>query len=298
MVRVCSRRAPSRFSRFPVNKPAATAVRTTMKNWCLAVLLPALSVSAAFADEPAWKSELTPATLGPHANLAPTVLDFGLSWNGTIDSGKLRIEFAPADAKKPGAYVVRSSASSLGAAAALFPYKSNFWSELDPTTFRPKFFHSVEADQSENVTTDVRHFPDRVETRETTKVLKTGVAKTSDKVFKFAPVFDIFSAMLHIRSQKLSDGDKIALVVCPFKTPYLLRVTVKGRELHNGRDSIRLTLGMRKIDRKTLELLPYKKLKQDATLWLSDDADRVPIEFRAAAFIGDVRATLTGNRKP
>ncbi|MEO5716327.1 MAG: DUF3108 domain-containing protein [Luteolibacter sp.] len=269
-----------------------------MKNWCLAVLLPALPISTVFADEPAWKSELTSPALGPHANLAPTVLDFELSWNGTIDSGKLRIEFAPADAKKPDAYVVRSSASSLGAAAALFPYKSNFWSELDPATFRPKFFHSVEIDQSENVTTDVRHFPDRVECSETTKVLKTGVAKTSDKVFKFAPVFDIFSAMLHIRSQKLDEGDKIALVVCPFKTPYLLRVSVKGREVHNGRDSIRMTLGMRKIDRKTMELLPYKKLKQDATLWLSDDDDRVPIEFRAAAFIGDVRATLTGNRKP
>ncbi len=268
-----------------------------MKKWYLAVLLPALSTTQLLAEDPAWKSELTSPAVGPHANLAPTILDMELSWNGTIDSGKLRIEFAPADAKKPDTYVVRSSASSLGAAAALFPYKCNFWSELDPTTFRPKLFHSVEIDRSEHVTNDVRYFPDRVECRETTKILKTGVAKTSDKVSNFSPIFDIFSAMLHIRSQKLDEGDKIALVVCPFTAPYLLRVTVKGREVHNGRDAIRMTLGMRKIDRKTLELLPYKKLKQDATLWLSDDADRVPIELRAAAFIGDVRATLTGNQK-
>ncbi len=292
------RPAPSRFFRFPVNNPTAMVVRTAMKIWCLGVLLPALSISTLVADEPAWKSELTAPAVGLHPHLAPTVLDFELSWNGTIDSGKLRIEFAPAAAKKPGVYIVRSSASSLGAAAALFPYKTSFWSELDPTTFRPKFFHSEETDQSESVSTDVRHFPDRVESRETTKDLKTGVAKTSDKVFTFAPVFDIFSAMLHIRSQNLNEGDKIALVVCPFKTPYLLRVTVKGREVHNGRDAIRLSVSMRKIDRKTLELKPYKKLKQDATLWLSDDADRVPIEFRASAFIGDVRATLKGNRKP
>ena len=57
-------------------------------------------------------------------------------------------------------------------------------------------------------------------------------------------------------------------------------------------------MGMRKIDRKTLELLPYKKLKRDATLWLSDDADRIPLELRAAVFIGDIRATLTSHRKP
>jgi hypothetical protein len=55
---------------------------------------------------------------------------------------------------------------------------------------------------------------------------------------------------------------------------------------------------MHKIDRKTLELRPYKKLKKDATLWLSDDADRIPVELRATAFIGDVRATLTAHTKP
>jgi hypothetical protein len=72
---------------------------------------------------------------------------------------------------------------------------------------------------------------------------------------------------------------------------------LSGRELHEGRNAIRLTLGMRKIDRDTLKLQPYKKLKKDATLWLSDDADRVPIELRAAAFIADVRARLTAHRK-
>jgi hypothetical protein len=54
---------------------------------------------------------------------------------------------------------------------------------------------------------------------------------------------------------------------------------------------------MRKITPLTMELMPYKKLKSDATLWLSDDKDRIPVEFRAAVFIGDVRATLTGFRK-
>ena len=103
--------------------------------------------------------------------------------------------------------------------------------------------------------------------------------------------------MLHVRSQKLDTGDQITLVVHPFGTSYLLRVKVQGRELHNGRNAIRLTMGMRKIDRKTQELVAYKKLKKDATLWLSDDAERIPMEFRAAAFIGDVRATLTGHRK-
>jgi hypothetical protein len=38
-------------------------------------------------------------------------------------------------------------------------------------------------------------------------------------------------------------------------------------------------------------------MKRDATLWLSDDEDRIPVELRAAVFIGDVRAVLTNFRK-
>lgn len=263
---------------------------------CLALL--ALLLTPILQAAPAWQKELTSPAPGNFAKLPSSVLDYELSWKGAIDSGKVRIEFAPPDVKKTGIYVVRSSSASLGAAAVLFPYQNHFWSELDPDSLRPRFFSAMETDKKESVTTTVRHFPGRVESREITKITKTGKTKQTDKVFPFTPVFDVFSAMLHVRSQKLDNGDHITLVIHPFDTPYLLRVKVQGREVHNGRDAIRLTLGMRKIDRKTLELLPYKKLKQDVTMWLSDDADRVPLELRAAAFIGDVRATLVSHRKP
>jgi len=260
----------------------------------LTVFLASASIVSA---DPAWKKELTSPEPGAHPAIPASTLDLQVSWKGMVDSGKLRVEFAPKDAKKPGSLVVRSFASSLGAAAVLFPYHSSFWSELDPASLKPRFFQAEESDNKESVTTTTRHFADRVETHEVTKVAKKGTETEKDRLFKFAPVFDIFSAMLHVRSQKLDTGDQINLVVHPFGTPYLLRVKVEGREAHLDRKTIRLSVGMRKIDRKTLELLPYKKLKSDATLWLSDDNDRIPVEFRAAVFIGDVRATMTGFQK-
>jgi hypothetical protein len=33
-----------------------------------------------------------------------------------------------------------------------------------------------------------------------------------------------------------------------------------------------------------------------ATMWISDDNERLPIEFRIDAFIGDVRAVLDGRK--
>lgn len=245
------------------------------------------------AAEPAWKHEITPSQPGPYAKVPSSELDLQVSWKGMLQSGRLRIDFAPRDAKKPGRLVVRSSAESLGPAAGFFPYNSHFWSEMDPGSFQPTYFHASESNKKETVTTATRYFSDRVECDEIKKApLKAG--KHRSRTFNFAPVYDIFSAMLHIRSQKLDTGDRVNLVVQPFATPYLVRVTVKGRENHLGRKTILLGVGMNKIDRKTLELRPYKKLKGDASLWLGDDADRMPVEFRAAVFIGDIRATMTG----
>lgn len=279
-----------------MNNPGAGSVRTALMSPRI-LLLVFLAFGASASADPAWQKELTSATPGSHPPLAPSVLDLQLSWKGMVDSGMVRLEFAPKGANKPGSLVVRSSAASRGPAAGLFPYHGNFWAELDPTSLKPRFFHAVETDKKETVTTTTRHFPDRVECRETTQLLHKGTDVQKDRSFRFAPVFDIFSAMLHIRSQKLDAGDRITLVVHPFGNPYLLRVKVIGREAHLDRKAIRLSVGMRKIDRKTLELLPYRKMKSDATLWLSDDADRIPIEFRAAVFIGDVRATMTGFHK-
>ncbi|MEO8613667.1 MAG: DUF3108 domain-containing protein [Luteolibacter sp.] len=265
--------------------------------WCLVVPLTAVFILPLRA-EPAWKSELTSPALGNHPLPVSSVIDMRLSWKGMIESGILRIEFAPPDTTKTGTYIVRASASSVGAAAALFSYQGNFWAELEPTTLKPRLLNTVEVDQKESVNTTVRYFPDRIESHEESKLLKTGVTKPTDKTFNFAPVFDIFSAMLHVRSQKLDDGDLIVIVVCPFSTPYILKVKVQAHEIHDGSKAIRLSLGMQKINRDTLELRAYKKLKKDATLWLSDDGDRIPMELRAAAFIGDVRATLVNPKNP
>jgi hypothetical protein len=257
----------------------------------------ALQLAASAAAPPAWKADLTPAASGPHPRLAPSSLLYDLSWKGRLNAGEIRMEFAPPDAAKRGTYVVRCSAFGKGAASVLFSSRFQFWSELNPSNLRPRFFQGIETDSKETVTTTVQYHADRVESRETTRTLRGGNTSTRELLFEFSPVHDLFSAMLHVRSQKLDPGEQVTIVVQPFETPYLLRVRCIGREVHAGVPAIRLTVGMQKIDRDTLELKPYKKLKSAATLWLSDDHERVPLELRAAAFIGDVRVVIRNHRK-
>ena len=135
-----------------------------------------------------------------------------------------------------------------------------------------------------------------IQTEVTTRITKNGKEGTVASELRFTPMHDVFSAMLQVRSHKLAAGDKLVLPILPFEKPYLLRIHVLGREKFDGRDTIKLSVALQKIDPATKELLPYKKMKS-TTLWLSDDANRIPVELRSEVFIGDVRMTLSGARK-
>lgn len=255
-----------------------------------------LSTACAFST-PTWIAELSPVRPGLHPAIPSSTLDFTLSWKGMVKAGKLSMEFAPKGVKKNGAFVIKSSGSSLGAAASLYPFSLNYWSEIDPKTLGSRYFQATEDDGEENVITTNRYSAGSVNVSELTTVTKTGTVNTDTFSFPHGPARDVFSAILYVRSQKLDPGEEHSLLVLPFRTPYLLKVKVEAKEKHLGRDALRISFGLRKIDRTSYALVPYKKLKKPVTLWLSDDADRIPIELRASAYIGDVRAVLTNFSK-
>jgi hypothetical protein len=258
----------------------------------VAALILALSLPA-LAD---WKDEVTPATLGPHPKLAPQEFDYRLSWNGMVDAGKLTFTFGKPDPKFPSDFVSRVNGGSTGIASKLYNYKVALISRLDPATLKPRAFVGVQDEGKEIVTTRSTWAGTQVSSEHVTKVAKTGAETKVESKFIFTPVHDVFSAMLHVRSHKLANGDKLTLPLMPFNRPYLLRIEVLGREKFADRDTIKLSVALQKIEPKTKALLPYKKMKS-STLWLSDDANRIPVELRSEVFIGDVRMTLAGARK-
>jgi hypothetical protein len=86
-------------------------------------------------------------------------------------------------------------------------------------------------------------------------------------------------------------------VVQPWDKPYLTTFEVQGREsldiAGKKRPCIKLGVKIRKIDRTTLELSSYKKMKT-STIWISDDALRLPLEMHAEIFVGYMFARMTG----
>jgi hypothetical protein len=238
-----------------------------------------------------WREELAPGKPGHHPPLAPVTLHYTLSWKGMIDAGSLTFSFGRPDPAHPRDYRITASGGSSGLASKLFPYKVNLASHLDPVRLRPRRFRGIEVEGDELTVTESTFYGAKVRSTETNRPHKAAPERKWTSEFRFAPAFDAFSAILQVRSQPLKAGDSLSYALVPFNTPYLVSIRVLGRERHLGRDAIKLAVSMRKIDPKSFRLVPYKKLKS-ATLWISDDADRIPLELRSEVFIGDVRMSL------
>jgi hypothetical protein len=83
-------------------------------------------------------------------------------------------------------------------------------------------------------------------------------------------------------------------VAYPATNAYLATITVIGREkisVHAGTyNAIKLDLQLKRIS-KHHELEPHRKFRR-ATIWVSDDAQRLLLRIEAQVFVGTVFAEL------
>jgi hypothetical protein len=254
------------------------------------VILLAGWTATAMAAAPEWEGRLTadkPAGLPP---LAPTELTYSLSWRGMVEAGKFTLKLGKKDPSYPGFYVASAVGSSKGVAATLFPYEFSFTSLLDSRTRQPLKFIANEKDRDGTVVTTAVFTRTGVNSSEVETLAGSTTSKTQTRALSYPDVRDLFSTLLFVRSQKLDPGDSVVVVSHPTNRGQLITVRVLGREKAAGQNAIKLSVEMERIQ-EDLTLKPYTKMKS-ATLWLSDDANRLPLELRAEVFIGDVRMTL------
>jgi hypothetical protein len=121
---------------------------------------------------------------------------------------------------------------------------------------------------------------------------------TTTRDFSLPNLFDLYSASLYLRSQALKQGNVYRLAVYPATNPYLAIIKVTGREKISVRagtyNAIKLDLQLKRIG-KHLELEPHKKFRR-ATIWVSDDAERLILRIEAQIFVGTVFAELQSMR--
>ncbi len=261
-----------------------------------ATLTALVLVSSAANADTSWMKKVKPFKNGPHPKLKPTKLEYEFSWKGTVKAGTVTFDFNKKDKRYKGLDISQAYGRSQGVAYGLFPYHFSMTSFAKASTHKPLIFVADEKDKRDKVKTTNTFKPNGVIHSSTKTNYRTNKVRKRDHFFKFPNSHDPVSAIQYIRRQSLKNGDKIHLCLHPFNSPMFAEVTVLGREKHNGRACIKLDVKLQKIDKDTMHLKTYKKLKK-ATLWISDDADRIMVELRSQVFIGDVRAVLKKQSK-
>ncbi|MFT5906207.1 MAG: hypothetical protein ACI9E1_001813 [Cryomorphaceae bacterium] len=235
--------------------------------------------------------KVKPFNNGAHPKMKPTKLEYQLSWKGTVKAGTVTFNFNKKDKRYKGLDISQAYGRSHNLAYAVFPYHFSMTSFAKASTHKPLMFVADEKDKRDKVKTSNTYKANGVLHSSTKTNYRTKKVSKRDHFFKYPNSHDPISAIQYIRRQPLKNSDKLYLCLHPFNSAMFSEITVLGREKHNGRACIKLDIKLQKIDEDTMHLKAYKKLKK-ATLWISDDADRIMVELRSKVFIGDVRAVL------
>lgn len=241
---------------------------------------------------PGWVRELTTGEAGDHRHVPPCEIQYTLGWNNWITAGKASLSVREAG----GFWRADATAASTGFARTLWKYDCEMSSIIHRADLRAHFLQHSETDSDETCRYRVS-FGDKQVVTETLVHPKKGAPVISTAVCPFGPMDDLLSVILHARSLELKNGQKITRVVQPWDKPYLTTFHVLGRETlsFGGKKHpcVKIGLQIRKIDRESLVLSAYKKMKT-ATIWVSDDELRVPVEMHADIFIGYMSARMSG----
>ena len=233
-----------------------------------------------------WEATVTAASPPSFPGPRPMHAKYGFGWSG--------FPGANADVRltKPSRDRLQldGTIQTIGLVRTLWKFDATQAASADAATLQPLETKQVENVRNKKTVTNLSFDAGGVTSRETETPGK------GPKVRRFdAPhVFDLYSALLYLRSQPLQDRSLQRIVVYPATSAYLATVTVLGRERLTSPagtyNAIKLDLQLSKIG-KNRELERHRKFRR-GTVWLSDDSDRLLLKIQAQIFVGTVFAEL------
>ena len=259
-------------------------MRSGVRNVASTLSLTLLFTSAALGAT--WEATVTASSPPSFPGPRPMHARYGLGWSG--------FPGANADVRltKPSGnrFQLDGTIHTTGLVRTLWKFDGTHTSRVDAGTLHPLEMKQIENVRNKKTVTSLSFDSSGVTSKET----KTSGAGPKIRRLDFPSLFDLYSALLYLKSQPLQDRSIQRIVVYPATSAYLATVTVLGRERLTGPsgtyNAIKLDLQLSKIG-KNRELEPHRKFR-GATVWLSDDADRLLLRIQAQIFVGTVFAEL------
>lgn len=246
---------------------------------------------SALLAAPEWEATLTKDPPGNFPPLRSVRTTYQLGWSG-ITAGTGDLHFSKAEKH----FQFEAAGKTIGFVRALWRLDASYHGLVDAETLRPIESKQTETYRKKKLITDLA-FTNSGVVRTRTEIPASG--KTSIPVpFNFPGLFDLQSAWLYLRSQPLTDHSVYRIAVYPATSAYLTTVTVLGHEHVSVRagsyNAIKIDLQLKRVGKK-MQLEPHRKFRK-ATIWVSDDENRIPLRIEAQIFVGTVFAELQSAR--
>jgi len=237
-----------------------------------------------------WQATLSKEPAGNFPALRPLHASYRFGWSGvTAATGEVHFTRLSNDT-----FQLDGTGRTIGLVRALWKLDVTYHAVANSQTLGPIETQQTESYRSKKIATHLT-FTNSGVTRARTE---GAAAEKKTRQFVLPNLFDLHSAALYLRSQPLKHRSVYRLAVYPATNAYLATVTVAGREKISVRagtyNAIKLDLQLKRIG-KNLELEPHRKFRR-ATIWVSDDAERLILRIEAQIFVGTVFAELQSVR--
>ena len=264
--------------------------RTPLRLTKCAITILLASWTSSFAAD--WQATLSKEPVGNFPELRPLRASYRFGWSGvTAATGDIHFTKPSNDR-----FQLEGTGRTIGFVRALWKLDVTQRAVANSQTLAPVETQQTESYRSKKISTHLT-FTNSGVTRARTEGQGDN-AETKSKQFVFPNLFDLHSAALYLRSQPLKQGSVYRLPVYPATNAYLAIIKVTGRDRISVRagtyNAIKLDLQLKRIG-KHLELEPHKKFRH-ATIWVSDDAERLILRIEAQIFVGTVFAELQSMR--
>lgn len=244
----------------------------------VAVLI--IAGSPAQAD---WQSVAAAAAPGNFPLPKPLRATYRFGWMG-FTAGSAEAIFS----KKSDQLQLDVKGGTTGFVRTLWSLDATHHARASASSLRPISLRQWEVYPWQTIRTEVDFSADGVQRfRESKPADKTPPRR---KRFTFPNLYDLHTALLFFRSQRLQPGDIYSIVVYPAADAYLATLRVVGREKTQvpagAFNAIKTELKLQKVNRD-LTIVPHPKFRR-AQAWISDDADRLLLKAQADIFVGSV----------
>jgi hypothetical protein len=193
-------------------------IRSRLTIFVSAILLASYAASGAAN----WQRTLSKEPAGNFPELRPLHAFYRFGWSGlTAATGEVHFT-KPSNAR----FQLEGTGRTSGLVRALWKLDVNYRAVADAATLKPIETQQTENYRSKRIVTDLT-FTNSGVTRARTEG-QGSAARTKTKQFVFPNLFDLHSAALYLRSQRLEQGSVYRLVVYPGTNAYLTTVTVIG----------------------------------------------------------------------